>query len=72
MTFKPKIADATRELLKNRPRSMSVETIVENTSLTTSWIVDFARYPQRDHGVNKVEELHFFLTGENLINDDSK
>lgn len=72
MTFTPRIASRTRELLLNRPRTMTLDDIVAKTGLTKGWLNDFSTQSMRDHGVNKVETLYFFLTGEGLCNDDSK
>lgn len=72
MQFKPQLAKTTRSLLENRPRSMTIDHIVEGTGLTKAWITDFLGNPDRDHGVNKVETLHFFLSGGTIGNDDNK
>lgn len=71
MTFQPRLADETRRLLKNRPRTTTIDAIVNATQLNKAWISDFLAYPQRDHGVNKVETLYFFLTGAALLNDNN-
>lgn len=70
MTFQPQIAKRTREHLRNRPRTLTVEKIAEDTGLTVAWINDFSSSPERDHGVSKVETLYFYLKGEKLLNDD--
>jgi len=70
MIFQPQVAKRTRELLAKRPRSVTILTIAEATGLTAAWINDFAAYPDRDHGINKVETLYVYLSGENLLNDD--
>lgn len=72
MTFKPRLADATRKLIKNRPRTVTIDNISDATRLTRAWITDFVNFPHRDHGVDKVETLYFYLTGENVVNDDNQ
>lgn len=72
MQFQPRLADVTRKLLKNRPRTLTLDAVVKVTGLNKAWISDFLTNPDRDHGVNKVEALYFFLTGEHVLNDDDK
>lgn len=72
MTFTPKLAECTRSLLNNRPRGQTIDVVAAGTGLSKAWITDFLTYPQRDHGVNKVETLYCFLSGGALLHDDDK
>jgi len=70
MTFIPKLAIATRKKLLDRPRSLTLDMIAEKTGLNKHWLNDFSTKTDRDHGVDKVEALYYFLTGESVIDDD--
>lgn len=55
----------TVELYKNRPNSLKIETIVEETGLKESWLNNFA-----DNGsepsVVKIEKLYNYLSNKKL------
>lgn len=72
MIYIPRLAEVTRNLLKNRPRTTTLDVVAATTGLNKAWLNDFIKYPERDHGVNKVETLYHFLSGEKLLNDDDK
>lgn len=72
MTFEPQLAKTTRQLLRDRPRSLTLDAIATATGLSKAWITDFAANPDRDHGVNKVETLCFYLSKGASHNDSGK
>lgn len=60
----------TRQRLLNDVRSL--ETIAEETSFTYSWLrtISNDRGLERDPGVQKIQALYEYLTGEALIKDE--
>lgn len=61
-----RLVEVTRELLQKRPRSTTYTMIEAATGLSTAWLTDFISDRDRDFGVNKVEHLYTYLTGEKL------
>lgn len=71
MSIKPiiptsRLAERTRELLEQRPRTITYPKIYLDTGITEAWLSDFVGNVDRDYGVNKVELLHNYLTGAQL------
>jgi hypothetical protein len=60
------LAAKTRELLQNRPRTLTYPKIYADTGITEAWLSDFVGDSNRDYGINKVELLYTYLTGTNL------
>ena len=61
------LLNTTRQLLKNRPRAMTLQKISRETDLKMSWVVSMAgASPPRDPGVNMVERLYSYLSGKGL------
>lgn len=56
----------TLELIKNCPRTLSYQSIADNTGLTKHWIEKFAQGKIKNPGVQNVQKLYEFLTGQKL------
>ena len=61
-----KLRDKTLELLINRPRSLTFESISKFTSLKVDWIKAFQNGKIEDPSVNKTETLYEFLINKKL------
>jgi hypothetical protein len=53
--------DRTLQLVRNRPRTVTYDTLAEATGLKASWIEAFACNRIPDPGVRKVEKLYAFF-----------
>lgn len=62
-----KLLQKTKRMLKHRDRTITLDHIVENTSLKRPWL-DTMLYKddQMDYSVRKVEELYTFLSKTEL------
>uniref|UniRef100_A0AAU6VZU6 Endonuclease n=1 Tax=Pseudomonas phage Pavpe01 TaxID=3138545 RepID=A0AAU6VZU6_9VIRU len=54
--------DQTRQLLKNRPRTLAYETIAAETGLSVPWLRAFAAEQSDNPGVVYVETLYVYLS----------
>lgn len=71
MTFTSTLETKTRQLLENRPRSITYAHISEQAAahgetITVTWLTTFASTPSKGFSVIKVELLYFILTGRTL------
>jgi hypothetical protein len=65
--LKTELRDKTRELLKNRPISMTLLLISEATGIEESWLKVFSSQGINEPSVNKVETLYLYLTKSSKI-----
>jgi len=66
--------EKTIDLLRNRPRHMTLQFLSKETDLKMSWLVKMAgSSPPQDPGVNMVEKLYSYLAGQELelVNHDT-
>jgi len=59
-----RLLNETRELLKKRPPQLTLATISSRTGINLHWLRKFHLGAFKDPGVNRVEQLHDFLLGE--------
>lgn len=64
--FESTLIKKTRELLQNRPRTVSYAMIADDTGLTLRWIQEFATNTDADYGACRVEQLYIYLSGKQL------
>lgn len=57
----------TRNLLKNRPRCLTLPMIAEATDLSVGWLNAFSAGSYAEPSVVRVQKLFEFLSGEQLI-----
>lgn len=62
-----RLRDRTQQLLRERPRTTTLEMIADATGLSARWIQDFGNDRSPDPGVCKVETLYTYLTGGPLL-----
>ena len=55
------IAQEALNLLKNRPRTLTIEKIASDTELTPGWLRSFEGGRIREPGLYKVERLYSYL-----------
>lgn len=55
------LANTTLDLLKNRPRTLTIENIASDTGLTVGWLLDFAGERTRHPSVIRIEQLYNYL-----------
>lgn len=60
------LLDRTRQLLADRPRSMTLAKIACDLGLTEGWLLDMRRPTIGDPGVIKVQKLYEYLSGRKL------
>lgn len=53
--------DATRELLIERPRTLTYEEISKDTGLSVAWLRDFASGRRQNPGICTVQALYSYL-----------
>ena len=63
-TEKPTLRDSTRELLNNRPLSLTTKDIAEYLGVSCQWVNQFARGTIPNPGVMTIEKLNLFLKQE--------
>lgn len=56
----------TQELLKNRPRTLTLEQVAVDTGLSIEWLGPFGREKIDDPSVRKVVTLYEYLSGRKL------
>ena len=56
----------TRELLRHRSRTRTIEVIARETGLTVRFIETFRTGSNKDYGVNRVTKLYEYLSGKKL------
>lgn len=56
----------TKELMKERPRHLTIAVISSKTGLTVGWLQSFSATGEKDPGANRVQTLYEFLTGKQL------
>jgi hypothetical protein len=61
MTELTSLRDSTRQLLLDRPASLSTATIAKEIKVSTAWITAFARGAIDNPGVNTIETLNAYL-----------
>lgn len=62
MDTSTKLRDDTRDLLSNRPATLSIATIAEKTGIPESWLNTFRRGEIENPGVVTICKLNEFLT----------
>ena len=60
------LANATLDLLKNRPRTITFKIISEETGLSDGWLREFVSGRKKELGVVKVERLYTFLSKKQI------
>lgn len=60
------LVDKTKELLKNRPRTLEYEKISQDTGIGASWIRMFASDRIKDPGSTRIEILYNYLSSKKL------
>ena len=61
MTEVTTLRDSTRQLLVDRPQSLSTAKIAEDIGVSAAWLNSFARGEIRNPGVNTIETLNAYL-----------
>lgn len=62
-----KLVKTTRDLLTQRPRTLTLQRISEETGIEYRWVQDFGiRDPRRGWNVYHVEKLYEYLSGKTL------
>lgn len=61
-----RLVEHTRELLLNRPRTLTYEDLARKLDLNVFWLDRFANSRANDFGCAKVERLYEFLSGKTL------
>ena len=61
-----KLYSHTRSLLINRPRGLTLKTIMRDTGIKKRWLDDMISEVPKNQGVNTVELLYSYLTGKTL------
>lgn len=64
----PVLIAHTRNLLLQRPRSLTYEQIARDTDLNVRWIAALAQCADKDadFGAHKIERLYTYLSGKQL------
>lgn len=66
----------TRELLQNRPRSVTLAQVAEGADVSIHWLSVVIRNPKpgedTDPGVKRVQRVYEFLTNQPLLNSEVK
>jgi hypothetical protein len=57
----------TRELLRNRPRTITYAHIEQDTKLNRAWLVEFSSGRSDHCSVVYVETLYEYLSGRNIV-----
>lgn len=60
------LTETTRELLINRPRTMTFYYIYEQTDIKKSWLAQFATGNIKEPSANTIQKLYEFLSGKKL------
>lgn len=55
------LRDSTRQLLIDRPQSLSTSKIAHDIGVSTAWLTAFARGTIENPGVNTIETLNVYL-----------
>ncbi len=64
--------EKTLDLMRNRPRRMTLKIIVKETDLTMGWLVTISgKSPPAHPSVNLVEQLYCYLTGETVLGQEN-
>ena len=62
--------EKTLDLMKNRPRRMTLKTIAKETDLSMGWLVNMSGSdPPKHPSVNLVEQLYCYLTGHSALGE---
>lgn len=61
-----KLLADTRTRLRNRPITMTLETIAVNTNLPKHWLQSILTHPNMNPAVNRIECLWEYLSGKTL------
>lgn len=59
--------EATYNLWETRSRSLTLDVIARDTSLSLSWLANFSRKRTDDYGIKKVNELYDYLMKHKTI-----
>lgn len=65
-TISSRLHAVTHELLRQRPRTLTLDKIAEDTGLTIYWLMHYSGNANCDPGVSKVETLYEYLTKTKL------
>lgn len=71
MTHTKSLTTHTRQLLKDRPASLTFEKICAETNLKMNWLTDFSRARSEGATAERVQKLYEYLTGKPLLSDES-
>lgn len=58
--------EKTKQLLKERPRTLEYKDVSQGTGIGVSWLKMFASDRIQDPSVNTIERLYRFLSGKDL------
>lgn len=64
--YSSRLANCTLELLRNRPRTLTLDKIASDTELTVSWLRDFGAARKEHASVTRVERLYSYLANKKL------
>jgi hypothetical protein len=56
----------TLDLLRNRPRSVSLSSISQGTGLPREWLISILRRPHSSPSVDRIQQLYEYLGGNKL------
>lgn len=62
-----KLYARTLELLKQRPRTLTIQKIAEDTNLPLGWLYSIICHPDLQPAVNRVECLYEYLSGQKIL-----